>query len=195
MNSQAVLTVAPAPHCVSSGCPDLGIYVACLASYNEGLLFGYWLDLEVASDVEDIWEGIRWVISQSPTVGAEEWAIHDNSGLPSCLSGEWPDIKDLAEFAGIFNDLFESEQVPYVLACNNQSAVLSEDTFRDSYHGMFDSVADFCISVYVEGGDIEQSIGQLSNYIDWDRVWHGEFECNSWHSEFGEGGYYIFSSF
>lgn len=43
---------------------DMRIYVACLASYNNGVLHGEWLDL--TSDEDELWEGIKRVLRTSP---------------------------------------------------------------------------------------------------------------------------------
>lgn len=42
---------------------DYRIYVACLASYNNGKLHGKWIDV---GDVDDVWAGINEVLKTSP---------------------------------------------------------------------------------------------------------------------------------
>lgn len=54
------------------------IYVACLASYNAGILHGRWID---ATDAEVIHEGIEDMLSESQEPIPEEWAIHDYEGF------------------------------------------------------------------------------------------------------------------
>tara|TARA_B110000879_G_scaffold188595_1_gene251387 strand:+ start:2055 stop:2573 length:519 start_codon:yes stop_codon:yes gene_type:complete len=51
------------------------IYVACLASYNNGILHGEWID--VSDDENEIWDGIKAVLDSSSISNAEEYAIHD----------------------------------------------------------------------------------------------------------------------
>ena len=48
---------------------DMRIYVACLASYNNGVLHGEWLD--VTSDEDELWEGIKRVLRTSPYPNVE----------------------------------------------------------------------------------------------------------------------------
>ena len=53
-------TTATKPAGIAAYLPDLGAYVACLASYNNGCLHGAWVDLESASTVEEVQECIDW---------------------------------------------------------------------------------------------------------------------------------------
>jgi hypothetical protein len=53
-------TTRTKPACIADWLPDVGIYVACLASYNGGILQGAWVDLEQCQDEEDIQAGIDW---------------------------------------------------------------------------------------------------------------------------------------
>ena len=51
------------------------IYVACLASYNNGILHGNWIDADIGED--EINEEIQKVLKTSPIEDAEEFAVHD----------------------------------------------------------------------------------------------------------------------
>ena len=60
------------------------IYVACLASYNNGFLHGAWI--YAAQDYENIIDEIGDMLKKSPVIAlygeiAEEWAIHDYEGF------------------------------------------------------------------------------------------------------------------
>ncbi len=50
------------------------IYVACLSAYNNGILYGQWID--ATQPVEMVREAIVQMLKKSPIPGAEEWAIH-----------------------------------------------------------------------------------------------------------------------
>ncbi len=52
------------------------IYVACLATYNNGIHHGCWIDCN--QDADDIWKEIKDMFSNSPELDAEEWASHDS---------------------------------------------------------------------------------------------------------------------
>ena len=55
--------------------PDpIRIYVACLASYNNGILHGRWIDV---TDEDAIWSEVQAMLKASPLDEiCEEWAIH-----------------------------------------------------------------------------------------------------------------------
>ena len=106
------------------------IYIACLASYNNGHLHGNWID--ASSDVEEMQEEVAKIMLSSPypnvTVecpdcdgmgrnpdrpcttckdthevpSAEEWAIHDFDGLPSSL-GEYCGLQAVADVVEFYD--------------------------------------------------------------------------------------------
>ena len=67
------------------------IYVACLASYNNGCLSGKWIT--PADTEEKLQAQIDAILKASPEPDAEEWAIHDYDNFPNL--GEYPDNKDI----------------------------------------------------------------------------------------------------
>lgn len=79
------------------------IYVACLASYNAGRLYGAWID--VSPDVSEMLESISTMLEGSPTPGAEEWEIHDHEDMPQ--------VSSLAE-AAHYAELVEKYSAPWV---------------------------------------------------------------------------------
>ena len=111
--------------------------MACLASYNSGRLYGAWIDLEGATDEDDIREAIAWILAISPAPDAEEWAIHDSAGLPSYLRRtEWPDLEQLVAWAdGLSAYIDDDEREAYRLACEALGETLDDDAFRDAYCG------------------------------------------------------------
>ncbi len=50
------------------------IYVACLASYNSGILHGKWILAD--QTVSAIYDEIHELLEESPIEDAEEYAIH-----------------------------------------------------------------------------------------------------------------------
>lgn len=104
------------------------IYVACLASYNNGTLYGRWIDAE--QDVDAIRAEIAEMLRESkyPNVevdcphcdgighmmpdencpectgtgkvpSAEEWAVHDYEGFGGWKLDEHPDLEQVAAYA------------------------------------------------------------------------------------------------
>ncbi len=169
------------------------IYVACLASYNKGILFGRWIDLEECEDLHDLQQCVKQVLAESPEPMAEEWAVHDSQGLPEFLgSQEYPDLSDLNDYAeGTAN---VSDRDAYQLACENEGAILSEEGFSEVYYGHYSSTAQFAEDYYEQQGVLRDLPTELAYAIDWDRVWDSEFDCAGWHAHYANGGYYIFSN-
>ena len=189
------MTTATKPACIASGLPDVGIYIACLASYNGGILQGAWIDLEECQDTEDIQEGIGWVLATSPEPGAEEWAVHDSSGLPSYLSGtEWPGLDELVAWAdGLSAVIDQDDREAYRLECENQGQTLDGDSFREAYCGCYSSGQDFAYDLAEEQGSVPD-LGWPLTCIDWEAAWrdltfdgYREEPCSS-------GGVHIFRS-
>ena len=56
---------------------EVRIYVACLASYNAGILHGAWID--ATQCIEAIHDQIAAMLAASQIEDAEEYAIHDLS--------------------------------------------------------------------------------------------------------------------
>lgn len=107
-------------------------YAACLASYNNGVLHGAWI--EASTDTDEMQEEINAMLRRSkfpnvkvecPTCdgdgadyssnetcprckgtgqvpSAEEWAIHDTDGLPN--SGEYMTLDEIAEIMELYED-------------------------------------------------------------------------------------------
>ena len=166
------------------------IYVACLASYNNGDLFGRWIDLTTLCDGDDLKEQIAEVLESSPAPGAEEYAVHDSEGLPSWLRSEWPDLNVLMEYVTTWDSV--DEPGAYRYACENAGVVLDEDDFRSCFYGTYPCTNEFAFDYYEQSG---QDLGPLENYIDWSEVWSSEFDCAGWHAEpDGDGSVWIFSS-
>ena len=133
---------------------DPAIYVACLASYNSGNLFGYWINLSVADTKGGIQECIDWMLQHSPAPGAEEYAVHDSQGLCGpCKGTEQPDLEQLEELAHAYNVICsdQTEWIAYRMMCNDQNEILSEDDFRARYCGVYDSEADYAEELFKEG--------------------------------------------
>ena len=50
------------------------IYIACLASYNHGILHGRWIDANQSED--ELMTEIQEMLDESTIEGAEEFALH-----------------------------------------------------------------------------------------------------------------------
>lgn len=137
------------------------VYVACLASYNAGRLFGEWVD---ATDADTIRERIAEILAKSPTPGAEEWAIHDYDGIPSTF-GENPDLDKLAEYAAAFEEHGEAWEV-YVGNVGAKHATV--DDFQESYEGEHSSPEAFAESLVEDSGMLAGVDETIARYFDYE---------------------------
>ena len=188
-------TTMTKPACIASGLPDVGVYIACLASYNGGILQGAWIDLEECHDTEDIQEGINWVLATSPEPGAEEWAMHDSSGLPSYLSRtEWPALGDLVAWADGLSAMYRDEREAYRLECENQGQTLDQDDFRETYCGCWSSGEQYAQELAEELGSVPQDAAWPLTCIDWESAWRDLTFDGYRADDCASGGVHIFRS-
>jgi antirestriction protein len=104
------------------------IYVACLASYNSGILHGAWFD--ASSDVDEMQAAINAVIESSPVPDAEEWAFHDYEGFGRLH--EWQCLDSIAEMVEMYE---QYGQGPVVAYCEHHDG-WNESHFTESYQGV-----------------------------------------------------------
>lgn len=187
-------TTLRAPDCITTGLPDHGIYVACLASYNAGTLHGHWIDLTAIDCAGDIQEAIDWILSTSPEPGAEEYAVHDHVGAAGivCSGDQWPDLEKVAELAeNLATAIEEGAEDPWMVCCQWMGYLIDFQDFIDCYLGHAESGTRWAEDYHDSCGT---ELGQLSNYIDWSAVWRDASLGGDVHAEdCPMGGVYVFS--
>jgi antirestriction protein len=170
------------------------IYVACLASYNNGEHHGEWMD----ADCEDtIQENIAKILrtSRFPNVSidcpeecegedksckvckgsgsvrsAEEFGIFDTSGLCG-LVGEWTPIGDVVEVA----EAVEKYGAVFSIACEYWSNLEDATNAMENYRGEYSSAGDYAQEFYEEcySEAMEAMPDALRYAIDWESVANG----------------------
>lgn len=135
------------------------IYVACLASYNAGILHGRWIDV---TDSEEIRECVAAMLAASPEPGAEEWAIHDYEGFEGGEISEYASfdqVCDLAAFieehGGLGGKLLEH-------FCGDLAEARA--AFED-YAGEYKSLEDFAFDLTEQSGT--KIPDEIANYVDY----------------------------
>lgn len=120
------------------------IYVACLASYNRGTLHGEWID---ATDTDEINESIQEMLENSPSPGAEEWAIHDFDNFGNLRLSEHEDIDRVAEIGA----LIEEHGAAFAAHADNVGIDhATEENFQDAYCGEWDSEKAYAENLFDE---------------------------------------------
>lgn len=151
------------------------IYVADLAEYNAGNLYGKWLDLNDFNDAGELKEAVYAVPKVNPySNGTErnEFAIHDYDldFTPDPNFGEYPDLEDVFRYHELCQEHGEAFAVWFNLYNGRYlDRDQWEDKFQDAYYGEYDSYTDLAEQMVDEGlfGEIPESI---ACYIDYEKI-------------------------
>ena len=117
------------------------VWIACLASYNNGDLHGAWVSADREPD--DIWDGINQVLRASRQPGAEEWAIFDYEGFGPLRLSEYESVERIsrlglgiaehgeafaafAHFLGGEDELLDQFEDCYLGKCQSAEAYVEE---------------------------------------------------------------------
>lgn len=135
------------------------IYVACLASYNAGILHGCWID---ATDPDDIREKVAAMLAASPERDAEEWAIHDYEGFEGAEIAEYAGFDEVCaladfveEYGGLGGKLLE-----HFCGRLDEARAAFED-----YAGEFKSLEDFAYDLTEQAGT--KIPDDIAPYVDY----------------------------
>lgn len=143
------------------------MYAACLASYNNGILHGVWLDLDdyvYDPDTSGLLMAIKeQVLDTSPIPGAEEWAAHDWDGEGLSGFGEYPDLEKVLEHVRLVSEHGEA-WLAYVEHVGAHYA--TEEGFEDARMGECESPEDWAEEFLSENGTLESIPENLRAYFD-----------------------------
>jgi antirestriction protein len=134
------------------------IYVACLSSYNAGILHGRWIDATLGE--EYVADQVNEMLADSPQPDAEEWAIHDMEALEGI--GENETFERVCEIAdAVVQSGCDSEAFLSWLAYEDREDLTE---FQDTFVGEYEDAGEFAASHFEGCG------GQLEAYVNWDLV-------------------------
>ncbi|WP_282077163.1 antirestriction protein ArdA [Epibacterium ulvae] len=141
---------------------DIQIYVACLASYNSGILHGAWIDAN--QDAYAIYDEVQAMLAASPVEDAEEWAIHDYEGFEGIRLSEWEGLAEVSEIAAFIAEHGEigAELIHHLGSIEDARKALDE-----AYAGEYTSLVDFAEELTEQSTEIPENIRL---YIDYDRM-------------------------
>ena len=147
------------------------IYVACLSSYNAGILHGEWID--ASQDVDSIVEAIHSILASSPIKNAEEWAIHAYEEFGGISIDEHENIENVTKIAEFVLEYGELGAKLY----NFIREDIDEATrlIKENYHGAYESEAEF-VRYYTE--EINPIPTYLEFYIDYEKMARDWFICD-----------------
>lgn len=145
------------------------IYVACLASYNAGMLYGYWIDCTLGYSA--VMECIQDMIGDSPEPDAADWAIHDYEGFGSYRVEEYDDIRELCDIA----EVLDNENGELIVAVKDY---LGGDTTLDdakefienNYRGVHKDLGEYAYDLCESCGDLDAIPKHIVYHIDFDAM-------------------------
>lgn len=141
------------------------VYIACLASYNSGIMHGEWV--EVTGNVHALKEEIARILKASPEEDAEEWAVHGHEGFGSYKVTEWPDLAELCDHVAAYEESsHDSDLIDGVIADRNCTAREAIEIIDDNYQGEYDDLECWAEQFLADTGDINLP-KHLQYYFDY----------------------------
>ncbi len=160
------------------------IYVACLASYNAGKLYGKWIDADQTA--EEIQAEISEMLKGSPEPFAEEWAIHDYEGFEGIRLDEYESIGKVAELARLIHEHGEAFAA-YAGYVGLDYA--TAEGLEEAYSGEWGSEEEFAEDLMRECHEIPE---HLEFYIDYEKFARDLFINDYYSAESSKGGIFVF---
>ena len=169
---------------------DPKIYIACLASYNQGYLHGEWVD--ATQDVEAIREKITKILEASPVPDAEEWAVHDYDEFYDAdkILGEYPDLENVVNAAHLIAEHGELG-AKVILHCGDIEEAIQ--VLEERYLGCYKNIAEYAEQLTEDTTSIPK---HLEYYIDYEKMardW--EYSGDIFMIELGFDEIHVFSNF
>lgn len=140
------------------------VYCGTYRKYNEGSIFGAWLDIAKFDDYDEFIDVCRQLHADEED---PELMFQDYEGFPeslyceSCM-GEGTFDKIL-EYAKLDDD--DKEAFEDYLDYGHDYDI---ERFREAYCGKWDSKEDFAQHIVSECYDIERTMGSLASYFDYE---------------------------
>lgn len=138
------------------------IYVGTYAKYNDGNLFGKWLDLEDYIDKEEFLKACAELHSdeEDPEFMFQDWeGIPDDMINESHISPECWTLLDAYE-------KYDEDAVKAYIYCFGE---WNESDFQDRYRGEFRSWEDMAEELLEETGQLDEIPENLRYYFDYEK--------------------------
>lgn len=140
--------------------PQPRIYVASLADYNDGRLYGAWID--AAQDESELVEAIQQMLANSPTPGAEEWAIHDYEYFGLLELSEFESLESVSNLA---KGIVDYGPAFAAWAQDVGRDFAQPDDFEDAYMGEWKSGKDFAREMLDDMGLLAEVTAKLPAHL------------------------------
>ena len=157
------------------------IYVGTYAKYNNGSIFGKWLDLSDYSDKDAFLEACRELHKdeQDP-----EYMFQDYENVPeSLISESWLSEK-FFEVRDAIEKLSETQQEAFFVWCDHHNSDISEEdaddlvsSFEDDYQGEYKDEEDYACEIVEQCYDLPEF---AKTYFDYSAFARDLFMTDYW---------------
>ncbi|MCC8034359.1 MAG: antirestriction protein ArdA [Rikenellaceae bacterium] len=161
---------------------DARVYVGTYAKYNDGSIYGKWLDLSDYSDKDEFYEACRQLHSdeQDP-----EFMFQDFENIPASLIGESWMSDNLFELIHAFSRMSENVREAFSIWLNDGSRNIDTDdiqglinSFHEEYIGTYDDEEDFAFEM------VEHDLPDFaSGYFDYAKFARDLFMGDYWYED------------
>jgi antirestriction protein len=142
------------------------IWVASLSDYNQGNLYGVWLDATL--DPDELENAVAFMLRNSPSRDAEEYAIFDADDFGGYQVGEYTNLKTVSRIAQGVAEHGPAFAEWVDLVGDQSDELLTDEAFRDHYEGEWDSLEDYVEYMLDETGftaELERALAGLPEVL------------------------------
>lgn len=157
------------------------VYCGTYGKYNDGSIYGAWLDLTKFEDYDEFMDICRQLHADEDD---PEFMYQDYECFPSrwyCESCMGEDtFNKIIEYANLDDD--EQEAFDDYLDWSSDEDM---DRFREVYEGKWDSEEDFAEYIVSECYNLEKIMGFLASYFDYEKFARDLFICDYYYGNHG----------
>lgn len=157
------------------------IYVGTYAKYNDGSIFGKWLDLSDYSDKEEFYEACRELHKDEED---PEFMFQDWEYIPSGLIGESWLSDNIFEVIEAINDMDDDRKEAFEVWLNHESHDLNSknindliSSFEDDFQGAYKDEEDYAYEIVDECYDLPEF---AKTYFDYEKFARDLFMTDYW---------------
>lgn len=151
-------------HELTNGSESPALYCGTYGKYNSGSLRGMWVDLSTFDDYEDFINFCKAIHADEED---PELMYQDYENMPGSLYSESmgeEGFNKIAEYCELCDD-YSLEAVEDFLEWSSSDDL---DRMPDAYAGVYDSKEDFAREIVNDCYDLENMMGNLADYFDYD---------------------------
>lgn len=160
------------------------IYVGTYAKYNDGSLFGKWLQLSDYSDLDEFYEACKELHKdeEDPELMFQDWEEIPEGLISECwLSENFFDLRDAMD------SLKDDNQEAFMVWCTHGSYDISREDahiliskFRDEYCGKYNSEEDYAYEHVESCYDLPEF---AKTYFDYEKFARELFSTDYWYED------------